>query len=772
MNDLWKTPPPPPDEDNEEGPEAHQEEREPEPDRYEARHRASGRPPLIRRKARRLRDQRDFEEPTGTRPPVDELLASRPEDEPRWTGEETSAMWPRPPEVAEDRERAGAEPLPSRSELRRTRRAPEEAAPRPHDYVGRHLAPKKRTLFARPSMTETDEETFLSREEIASEPPVEEGTQELQDAPEPEAAAEIPELEIPEAEIPEAEIHETEIPEAEIPEAEIHETEIHETEIPETEIPEAEIPELEIPEAEIHEPEVSEPAIPEVESPVAPEPPAEAEAGAPHLEPLTSGSDAAAAAPPETVRADEIDDEVAPPIPEEAPAAVAPPPPASLEADLAEAVSYEETLEFDDAVATPAEAPGPEVDGADDEDSLGPRRKKLQRRRRRARILQVIGSVLLSAALVVGAIVVGGKVIDEVGDDRVADTTGAIPTVREPVTTLIFGTRGQGASKQALWMTLLTYDPEDERGAVVYIPSHTAVEVPGRGLQGVGESYSTGGVPLLLVSAENLLGVTIDRYIELSDTAARDLFDAAGSLSVNVPNEVRVSVGDDEARLILVEGQQEVDPSLLVKMLYLRGIDGDDVELGSRHLAFWDALLDRLDQPEEVEALVQDAPSAFEESDASLEDHQRLLNTLAALPTSDLTITTLPVRPISAGESELYAADEAEIRAFLTDTIGFAAPAREDVRVQVLNGNGVPGIGQDVARRLVGEGFRVILSGNARRLTYRRTLIITYDATAEGQRLAERAKRLLGVGEVQVSAQQQGIVDLTIVVGKDFLRAD
>jgi hypothetical protein len=30
-------------------------------------------------------------------------------------------------------------------------------------------------------------------------------------------------------------------------------------------------------------------------------------------------------------------------------------------------------------------------------------------------------------------------------------------------------------------------------------------------------------------------------------------------------------------------------------------------------------------------------------------------------------------------------------------------------------------------------------------------------------------RRLLGVGKVQVSVQQQGIVDLTIVVGEDFV---
>ena len=52
---------------------------------------------------------------------------------------------------------------------------------------------------------------------------------------------------------------------------------------------------------------------------------------------------------------------------------------------------------------------------------------------------------------------------------------------------------------------------------------------------------------------------------------------------------------------------------------------------------------------------------------------------------------------------------------------------------------------------------------------WKRTLIVTYDGSDEGQALAEQARRLLRVGRIQISAQQQGIVDLTIVVGEDFL---
>jgi NAD(P)-dependent dehydrogenase (short-subunit alcohol dehydrogenase family) len=97
--------------------------------------------------------------------------------------------------------------------------------------------------------------------------------------------------------------------------------------------------------------------------------------------------------------------------------------------------------------------------------------------------------------------------------------------------------------------------------------------------------------------------------------------------------------------------------------------------------------------------------------------------------------------------------------------------AADEIEVQILNGNGVPGIGQEVAQRLIAHGFRVLLTGNAQRLDYKKTLIVTYDSSPQGQAMAERARELLGVGVVQVATQRQDIVDLTIVVGRDFLRA-
>lgn len=403
-------------------------------------------------------------------------------------------------------------------------------------------------------------------------------------------------------------------------------------------------------------------------------------------------------------------------------------------------------------------------------DNLGPRSEALRSRRSHARRRRFTGGGL--AAVLAGLIAAGG--IAYLATDREPSATDPDPRPTadqaDPVfATLLFGTRETGGP--ALWMTLLAYDTETETGSIVYIPAHSAVEVPGRGLQGIGDAFATGGPPLLLVSTENLLGIEIDSYIELSDRDAFTLFEATGPVSVDVPEEVRVAAGKNQARLIFSEGPQRLGPSFLVDLLYIPGLDSDDIDLGARHAAFWDGLFDAFaEDPENLTAAVRSAGGALVESDAEAGDHARLLGVLAGLDGPERTITTLPVQQVSVGGSELYSVDPEEVASFLSDLLSGVGQPSDDVRVQVLNGNGVPGIGQEVAAVLIKAGYRVVLTGNAPRLNYQKTLVITYDGSPQGQALAERARKLIGVGEVQISGQSQGIVDLTIVIGKDFLR--
>lgn len=406
-------------------------------------------------------------------------------------------------------------------------------------------------------------------------------------------------------------------------------------------------------------------------------------------------------------------------------------------------------------------------------DVPGPRRARLEGERRRRRRQELKGGLIAAAVAAVVAVVGAIAILSR--DEAPAPRAGVLAQGPERAdtitTTLLFGTKEQRPEAGPTWMTLLSYDSATGKGAVIYLPAHTATGVPGRGLLPVGDAYSTGGVPLLLLATETLLGTPIDRYVELSDADAEVLFREMGALTVDVPQEVRVSAGPGQARLIFATGPQRLGAEFLVDLLYVKGLESDDVELGARHLAFWASLFEAFSfDADGLGDAVRASGAAVGESDASPEEIAKLFELLAGAEAADRALALLPVRQVGVGGSELYQADEEEVEDFLRETVGEQAVSGKEVRVQILNGNGSPGIGQYVAERLGGEGFRVILSGNAPRLNYRETLVIAYERSSKALGLAERTRDLIGVGEVQVSRQRQGIVDLTIVVGKDFLQ--
>jgi len=85
----------------------------------------------------------------------------------------------------------------------------------------------------------------------------------------------------------------------------------------------------------------------------------------------------------------------------------------------------------------------------------------------------------------------------------------------------------------------------------------------------------------------------------------------------------------------------------------------------------------------------------------------------------------------------------------------------------VLNGNGEPETGLAVADLLVPAGFRIADTGNARSFDFTRTRIIVYRET--DLPIAVRIRDLLGLGAIEISRTQQTIVDVTVVVGRDFV---
>lgn len=86
--------------------------------------------------------------------------------------------------------------------------------------------------------------------------------------------------------------------------------------------------------------------------------------------------------------------------------------------------------------------------------------------------------------------------------------------------------------------------------------------------------------------------------------------------------------------------------------------------------------------------------------------------------------------------------------------------------VVVENGSGEAGVGELVGARIIPEGFRIVVSGNAESFRYEVTQI-----TATGDEHVDDADAIrdaLGAGEVQVTQVPSGLADVVVVTGRDL----
>ena len=93
-----------------------------------------------------------------------------------------------------------------------------------------------------------------------------------------------------------------------------------------------------------------------------------------------------------------------------------------------------------------------------------------------------------------------------------------------------------------------------------------------------------------------------------------------------------------------------------------------------------------------------------------------------------------------------------------------AGPARR-VQVQVMNGSGAPDAAQRAAESLRAHGLDVVSVGNADSPHYAETLVLLRRGPSA---VAREVAAALGRGEVQQQLDPTLLVDVTVVLGKDY----
>ncbi len=446
-----------------------------------------------------------------------------------------------------------------------------------------------------------------------------------------------------------------------------------------------------------------------------------------------------------------------------------------LEAEVApdtpaasDAVPAEDAVEPDAPAASPSAGPAP-----------GPTARHAPRRIRRRRLRRALMATVLLAvvsalgigvtiALVGGFGVARGPAVD--GD--LAPPEGAAPASPRTAASAVAMITVDEA--QAVSLALLAVDEASELASIVLVPLRLVSEVPGFGSLDLAEAFAFGGPDTVRVALDNVLLLDLDEVLVLD----RDGWASLAGRAEGIPVEVRRELPGEESVIGFAPGPALLEGDRVVDYLVLRPEGSRELDALPRTQQVLEGLLDQIARaPERFGARASDGLDELEVAGDGLlvgdpARLQVLLLGLADARARDLVTTlTLPVAPLGAEPDDRYRLDDDRAPAVIEERFGpFSTRGGPGAGIvlQVLNGNGAPGVGQLVAERVTPGGYQVRLTGNAEHFDHPTTRIVLHDTDPAQVEVGRDLQARLGVGEIERSGTPQSVVDVTLIVGADF----
>ena len=136
-------------------------------------------------------------------------------------------------------------------------------------------------------------------------------------------------------------------------------------------------------------------------------------------------------------------------------------------------------------------------------------------------------------------------------------------------------------------------------------------------------------------------------------------------------------------------------------------------------------------------------------------------------------------KPLSMGADELVLLQDDAFANSVATSSAFSSSAERSVevvvdpsafhiQVEVLNGCGVRGIGQQAMRFLRERGFDVVNIDNADHFEYRETVVLDRRGTDGPSEAARAVGNALGTQYVLLQRNDDRLVDVSVVIGKDY----
>jgi LCP family protein required for cell wall assembly len=354
-----------------------------------------------------------------------------------------------------------------------------------------------------------------------------------------------------------------------------------------------------------------------------------------------------------------------------------------------------------------------------------------------------------------------------------------------------FGTAQDVQGQRSDTMMVVHVEPDSKTGFVVSFPRDTWVTIPGHGEDRLNAALELGGPSLLIQTITANFNVPITHYLEIDIEGFQNIVNTIGGVKIYFPTPARDSfsgLNQPDAGCRELDGGQALT---YVRARHYEWFDAakkrwredprSDLSRIQRQQYFMRSLaqasLDRgASNPATAFALLNNISGSLQkDQNLQLSDIKGLINAFRDLDPQSIEMLTVPVVGVMKGDAQVVELKEpdaeailARLRSFSNLAAGLPTPAAPaDVKVQVLNGSGVAGRGEEVLDDLVAHGF---VSAGPAKDANRSDYPLTQVRWASGAALkAVTAASALGTDNaVEARAGEVTNADVVVIVGRDW----
>ncbi len=331
--------------------------------------------------------------------------------------------------------------------------------------------------------------------------------------------------------------------------------------------------------------------------------------------------------------------------------------------------------------------------------------------------------------------------------------------------------------------------PLDKLTTALALPRDTLAPIPGHGRRRINQANALGGPALVNKTLqENLGSLPIDRYVRINTLAFRELIDLLGGVEIFVPRPMEYTDRTQGLEIQLSAGWQTITGDQAEQFVRYRGDGLGDIGRVQRQQMLLKALRSRLASPDiwlRLPEILQ-RMQHYVDTNLSWEELTALLGFGLRQSSDRWQFVLLPGRFGTAkdGEAGAWIADENERSRLARELfqVNYEGPRRSSInsdaardryafayaRIAIQNASGDPKAVDQVRTRLERLGFRQVYTIGPWSDTLRRTEVIVQTGRRE---VAELVKRRLGVGQLNPSSVGDLGSDLTLRLGRDWVKA-